>query len=72
MTDHMKPMTKGWYIRQRVHRHNGLSGHVHMMKAQLVNILGTDSVTLDAKRIAHAMLGLADQLQDLIKERIDP
>lgn len=69
--DPLKPRTEGWLKRQRVHRHNSFNGHVRMIEMNLINMIGADSVSLEAKRVIHAMLGYTDQLKDLIKTRID-
>lgn len=72
-----KPITKvqsaaAFKQRQRVWTHNAYSGQAHMARANLQNMIASDSLSDRAK--VKAAMALADimELLPLLKERIDP
>lgn len=64
-------MTKGWYKRQRVHQHNGFTGHARMMETQLNTIIDSDTTNQTTKDIARRMLKDVELLKQALKTRID-
>ncbi len=71
MMDRLKPATKSWHKRQRIHRHNGYSGHARMMEMQLQAMLNSDSTSEYAKYVANCMLRYIPELKAALKIRID-
>lgn len=56
----------------RVLKHNGMRGHVAMMKSQLNAMLSSDSITPEAFEIASSMHRMASDLDEHLKTRVDP
>lgn len=52
--------------------HNRLLGSHRMMELYLLQVIKTDTTTTQAKETAQAMVLLATQLGEHLKERVDP
>lgn len=53
-------------------KHNGMRGHIAMMRGHLDGIIRSPSTTQDTKHHAQIMLTLAYEIQELLKTRVDP
>ncbi len=71
MPDPLKPGTKVWQDRQRRHRHNGFTGHVAMLRANMRSIIAADTTTHTAKAYAKQILSQSEMLALALKERVE-